>query len=159
MTRPDPEVYRLVYVSHVVPWAMLDIEVHMRDILTVAHRLNAADRITGLLLSNGVAFVQVLEGRKQAVEDCYARIVRDPRHTQATVRLRERGEPRFDRWSMCGLTLSALDDALLSPPDIEFDLWKASPKALVQLLAGIAERHGAELDAVHAGLRAAVSHG
>ena len=84
--------------------------------------------ITGMLISNGVWFVQVLEGDEAAVEACYARIEKDGRHHRPTVRARKPVPQRaFSRWSMCGLTLSLLEEGLLQSPDIAFDVGQASP--------------------------------
>lgn len=145
--------YRLTYVSTISGSAAAVLPSTVEDILIQSVINNAGDGITGFLLADGVAFVQVLEGAERLVEACFARILLDPRHELVTVRERLEVEARqFPLWSMCGLTLSPADDALLTTPDIAFDLRSAATGALVQLLGGLADRHGAELDAQHARL-------
>lgn len=149
-------IHRLIYASRISTEAGSRLASTLEDILVVSAVRNAHDQITGLLLADGQAFAQVLEGPKPAVEACFARILADRRHHRVTLRLAEDAERRrFPRWSMCGLTLSAEDDALLGAPDIEFDLTAVSGGALLQHLDGIAARHAARLDARHAAILAA----
>ncbi len=153
-----PPLFQLVYVSDVSPVAALTLQASMREILLVSHRRNAEDAITGLLLSNGAWFIQILEGEEATVRACYARIEQDARHLAPTVRLlRPVDERQFSRWSMCGVTLSSLEDDLLGAPDIGLDVRQVSSGALTQLLRRVAERHGAELDALHTDLGAEIS--
>lgn len=151
-------MFQLVYVSDVAPAAALTMQATLRDILLVSHRLNGEGGITGLLLCNGAWFVQILEGEESQVRACYARIERDARHISPTVRLLRPVEEReYSRWSMCGVTLSPLEDDLLGAPDIGLNVRQAASGALTQLLHRVAERHGAELDALHAELGAEVA--
>ncbi|RKR74832.1 FAD-dependent sensor of blue light [Frondihabitans australicus] len=67
--------------------------------------------ITGLLLHDAGRFVQILEGEPSAVEDRYARIAGDPRHTDVRLLLcEEEDERRFPNWSM---GYRALNDPLI----------------------------------------------
>lgn len=144
---------RLLYVSRITDAAASDLPGAMEDILVVSAELNRRDAITGFLLADGVSFVQVLEGPDVAVTACYERILKDGRHTDVRLRfLAGIDRRRFPRWSMCGLCLADLDDTLLSPPDIGFELIEADAGSLIQHLEGIAFRHGSDLDAAHAGL-------
>lgn len=153
-----PPIFQLVYVSDVSPVAALTLERTMREILLVSHRRNGADRITGLLISNGAWFVQILEGEEAVVRACYARIEADPRHVSPTVRLlRPVEERQYHRWSMCGLTLSHLEDQLLGVPDITLDIRQVASGALTALLKRTSDRYGAELDALHAELGAEIA--
>ncbi len=149
-----PDIFRLVYVSRVRLQDGQSMEGMMHDILSAADRYNRLHGLTGLLLSNGLWFVQALEGVQEDVETCFRRIEPDPRHSHLKMRMRGRARMRlFDRWSMCGLTLSPLDDALLRYPDIGFDVWRAPPEAVVQMLLSLARAYGPRLDAAHAQLR------
>lgn len=122
----------------------------MEDILVVSARCNRRDAITGVLLADGNSFAQVLEGPALAVVACYERILVDPRHQDARLRFLASIDARsFPRWSMCGLSLSQLDDSLLQPPDIAFDLYAADAGALLQHLSGISLRHARRLDTLH----------
>jgi hypothetical protein len=148
-------VYRLLFVSTVSLQASRVLPSTVEDILFESLPRNARDKITGLLLCDGFSFFQVIEGARAKVEACYARIERDARHTDVTLRLRGRVARRmFPRWSMCGLTLSDRDDLVFQPGDIEFDLRQAAPGAVLQHLWGIAARHAAELDTLHNALMA-----
>ncbi len=88
---------QLVYVSTVRPGA----DVAMSDILAASRRRNLADRITGLLHTNGHRFLQALEGDADKVEAAYARIAADPRHFALVVLSRRTIAAReFGDWSM-----------------------------------------------------------
>jgi hypothetical protein len=51
------------------------------DILLTSRRNNEDVQVTGALLVTGHSFAQMLEGERADVEEAYARIQRDPRHT------------------------------------------------------------------------------
>ncbi len=89
---------QLAYIStsrQPVDRALLD------DILAASRRNNQRCGVTGLLVSGGKRFLQVLEGPDQAVLATYARIQNDPRHfafvSLATKPIEERA---FGQWSM-----------------------------------------------------------
>ena len=89
---------QIAYISTAkgnVDQALLD------SILRVSRRNNAAAGLTGLLVSGGRRFLQVLEGPDQAVLATYARIQADPRH-RAFVLVTCQGisERGFGDWSM-----------------------------------------------------------
>ena len=89
---------QIAYISTaktIVDQALLD------SILTVSRRNNSAAGVTGLLVSGGRRFLQVLEGPDQAVLATYARIQADPRH-RAFVLVTCQGiaQPAFGEWSM-----------------------------------------------------------
>ncbi len=101
-------LHTLMYSSHAVV-AMSDSEVKV--LLRRSRELNAAEGITGLLVHirldySRAAFLQVLEGSREAVERTYARIERDELHTDLTVLRRSAlGAARFEGWSMKFATL------------------------------------------------------
>jgi hypothetical protein len=89
---------QLAYISTArgnVDQALLD------SILTASRRNNARASVTGLLVSGGRRFLQVLEGPDQSVLETYARIQADPRH-RAFVLITCQGvsERAFGEWSM-----------------------------------------------------------
>ncbi|WP_297508699.1 BLUF domain-containing protein [uncultured Caulobacter sp.] len=146
---------RLLYVSSVSPDAGSRLASALEDILIASTRHNGRRGVSGLLLCDGQTFAQLLEGPDEVVEACFQRIRRDPRHHDLKVRRREAVAERvFPRWSMCGLYLSNLDDALLTPGDIDFDIGEASDGALLQHLRGLGHRYGDVLNAQHARLLA-----
>ena len=89
---------QLVYISTVktcVDQAMLD------SILAASRRNNDRVGVTGLLVSGGRRFLQVLEGPEPAVLATYARIMADPRHRGFVLISRTPVEARdFGNWSM-----------------------------------------------------------
>lgn len=140
----------LLYVSQITASAASRLPSVMEDILISSARHNRTHDLTGFLLCDGETFAQALEGPDDALEACFGRIALDRRHQGLTVRLRKpTSTRRFARWSMCGLYLSPLDEALLTPAEIDFDLLGASPGALMQHLHGLATAHGLQLDAEH----------
>ena len=88
------------------------------DILAVSRRNNARDGITGLLYSDGVRFMQVLEGPDAQVEAAYARIKLDQRH-RAAVALSRRviQEREFGPWEMAARLPGEEGDAFLARVD------------------------------------------
>lgn len=89
---------QLAYIStsrHPVDQALLD------EILTASRRNNERCGVTGLLVSGGKRFLQVLEGPDQAVLTTYARIQNDPRHFAFVLLATRPLEARaFGDWSM-----------------------------------------------------------
>lgn len=100
--------HTLIYASSAA-FAMDDGEVEI--LLAHSRKRNAADGITGLLVYvrldyDHAAFVQVLQGPREQVEETYRRIERDELHRDPTVLLRSSTEPaRFEDWSMKFATL------------------------------------------------------
>lgn len=73
----------------------------LSDLLEVSIRNNNRDGITGVLMHHDDLFFQVLEGESRIVEQCYARICRDPRHSSISETLNETVTVRsFPNWLM-----------------------------------------------------------
>ncbi|MEQ8266331.1 MAG: BLUF domain-containing protein [Parvibaculum sp.] len=91
-------VYQLAYFSAAAP-GLADADVHA--ILRKSTENNRRAGISGMLLLVDGTFFQVLEGDKESVEETFARISRDPRHS-GVIRVvgEERDERSFPRWSM-----------------------------------------------------------
>jgi len=86
---------QLVYISSVTR------DADLASILAVSRINNRRDGITGLLYSDGVRFLQALEGPTLAVETAYARISRDPRHNALVILSRREVTAReFGEWAM-----------------------------------------------------------
>ncbi len=64
----------------------------LMNILKVSRSRNATTGVSGALMFNEQRFVQVLEGERDAVEETFARIQRDARHT-ALIVIARRQEP------------------------------------------------------------------
>jgi hypothetical protein len=78
---PEPRLARVIYRSHsVLSDATDDRAPAVAEILRVARRNNAQDGLTGVLLFDGVNFLQAIEGDSARVEGAYERIACDLRH-------------------------------------------------------------------------------
>jgi Sensors of blue-light using FAD len=83
-------------------------------ILARSRRHNPAHGITGILCHSGDIFMQVLEGGRQAVNDLYREIARDPRHEDVTLlHYEEISERRFAGWTMGQVNLARVNPSLL----------------------------------------------
>jgi Sensors of blue-light using FAD len=70
-------IYRLIYVSTALDSVDLN---EFKRILATAQTNNGARDLTGMLAFNSKVFLQALEGSREAINDLYAKLVRDPRH-------------------------------------------------------------------------------
>ncbi len=94
---PTP-IYQLIYSSAAAREMRSE---ELEGILAAARRNNSALGITGMLLYHEGSFLQVLEGKRELVEELFSRIEKDDRHTAAMVLLRsELPERAFEGWSM-----------------------------------------------------------
>jgi hypothetical protein len=91
-------LFQLLYLSRTtLAWSPAELE----RLVTLSQQRNAADDLTGLLLYGRGHFVQLLEGRRQALLLTFDRISRDTRHADVQVLLDGRIEQRaFAGWSM-----------------------------------------------------------
>lgn len=94
----------IVYFSNSTgPFEEEDLSV----ILEQSRRNNAQSGITGVMLYVRGSIVQVLEGRQDAVEAMYQRILNDDRHSNVIGVLNRPIQQRlFDQWSMGYETIS-----------------------------------------------------
>ena len=71
------------------------------SILEASFRNNRAVNVGGTLFVGAGYFMQCLEGPRDAVNDTYARILRDPRHSRLTLLQYERiVQRRYAGWAM-----------------------------------------------------------
>jgi hypothetical protein len=91
-------MHRLIYISTATDWvAAQDIS----DILSEAIATNTERNITGILLYNGLNFLQLLEGERRDVEAVFGKIVTDRRHVSVVTVLSEPADARiFGNWAM-----------------------------------------------------------
>ena len=95
--RSDP-LFSVTYLS------MSNIPAHCVDMLDIeraALRNNPIDGLTGFLYFDGTFFLQVLEGKRQALDNMLATLAVDPRHGGMRV-LRDQpiAARQFGAWSM-----------------------------------------------------------
>ncbi|NJS14935.1 MAG: BLUF domain-containing protein [Sphingopyxis sp.] len=71
------------------------------DLVSHAQARNRTAGITGVMLYNGLNFLQLIEGDGAEIDACYARIKVDPRHSGVTI-LRETplSIREFPEWAM-----------------------------------------------------------
>jgi hypothetical protein len=88
---------RLVYASR--PFGFDDLA--LSGILATARRNNARDGVTGALICREDIYLQWLEGPGDLVIAAYARITRDDRHTDVSLKFQEEAASRlFPDWAM-----------------------------------------------------------
>lgn len=101
---------RLIYLSTATQ------DIPLADVNRIVARSQVRNRqldVTGMLLFNRPEFVQVLEGRREALDDVIARIAADPRHRAVRIIDRSAVTTRhFERWSMELLITDVLRDAV-----------------------------------------------
>jgi len=90
----------LLYCSISVAPQLTNVDIG--QLLASARRRNLAEGVTGMLIYHQGEFVQILEGRKQSVENLYKKFIdTDSRHTRIN---KEQENPishrRFNEWSM-----------------------------------------------------------
>ncbi len=123
---------RLLYVSRAVGPQTSTVTA---TVLGQARGHNGTHGITGVLCQGQGLYLQVLEGPRAAVNELYARIVTDRRHTQVQLlQLEEITNRRYPQWSMALVDLSDRD-AMVQMGHPEFDPFSASG-ALVMTLVG-----------------------
>ena len=92
---------RLVYYSRSTTRTRADFDAELDAIVAVTRRNNARAGITGALLTDGMNFLQVVEGRRPYLGDLLTRLFADPRHERIRiVDLRAVPERRFGDWGM-----------------------------------------------------------
>ncbi|WP_454886082.1 BLUF domain-containing protein [Sphingomonas oryzagri] len=137
-------MFQLTYIST----AHADVRVtDVDEILNVSRRNNARDEITGLLVHDGVRFLQALEGDRQLVSAAFDRIRADPRH-RATVILSERDVParQFGDWAMASERAGLASGALSMPQIVDAlvaSVADANIRALFSSFARLDRRQGA----------------
>ena len=111
-------MFRLIYTSVQKP----GIKRHAFELLCEqAARNNRQMNVGGLLLCNGVEFMQCLEGPKDAVSTIYRTITQDSRHSDIRLLVFEPAtELLFTNWSMLGLVTKP--QAVLSKESIAYTL-------------------------------------
>ncbi|MCA9639746.1 MAG: BLUF domain-containing protein [Polyangiaceae bacterium] len=97
------DLFEIVYVSQASA-ELLPGELF--QILVAARKNNTRKQITGLLLSDGACFMQILEGSEGAVDTTFNRIRTDNRHRDVRVLRRGPIDSRaFAEWAMGSVQL------------------------------------------------------
>jgi hypothetical protein len=97
----DPAIMKLVQLVYA---SRMPVRMPLSEILAIiehAQRKNELMGITGVMTFSDEAFLQILEGPRGAVNQLYAKLMADPRHTDLTLLGYEAvSERRFSEWSM-----------------------------------------------------------
>lgn len=119
---------RLAYISAASP--TLDLP-DLEAILATAIRRNREAEITGVLLYNGLNFLQVLEGDPAAIATIYSAIIADRRHSGVVTVLDEPVEERiFPGWSMQLAIVPSAVGALPEGMNLSTDFLRGLPPAV-----------------------------
>ena len=124
---------RLLYVSRSTD----PVGGAMEDILAQAREFNPGSGLTGILCFGNGVFLQVIEGGRQAVNQLYARILRDPRHHEVVLlSYEEILERRFGCWTMGQVHMNRINTTILLKyaEKAELDPYALSGKMSLALL-------------------------
>ena len=84
------------------------------EIMRQSHAYNPAHGITGILCHSERVYMQVLEGGREEITLLYAKIVRDPRHTDVVLlHYEEINERRYAGWTMGKANLARINASTL----------------------------------------------
>lgn len=89
---------RIVYTSKA------SVQFSKRSLLDLLHEsraFNSIDDISGVLMHSKGYFLQIIEGESEALDDLFARLLRDTRHNEVKIiRDSSADERLFSNWSM-----------------------------------------------------------
>jgi hypothetical protein len=98
---------RLVYFSQSIPTTTSG---DLKRILASARRNNKESGVTGVLVTGGHIYLQILEGLTPAVLSLYLKILQDKRHRNVEIlRVTPVKQRIFDAWSMACVEAAPLD--------------------------------------------------
>ncbi len=102
---------RLLYASRAPEGAKCDV---IQSIMQQSHANNPPLGITGILCHSEQVFMQVLEGGREKVNALYAKILRDPRHTDVILlHYEEINERHYAGWTMGHANLAKVNPSIL----------------------------------------------
>jgi len=129
---------RIRYVSRFAsPMSREEVE----EIARSSAERNARDGITGVLIASGNLFFQLIEGPDDAVDECFARIVKDPRHVDIqSFGILQGDLPRMcPDWAMKKVDLTHEATAELEPLRVLVQVL-ATQRQLVEELTDVLQR-------------------
>jgi Sensors of blue-light using FAD len=105
------QVTRLIYTSRHENLENGSLEA----ILQASHRNNSRDHVTGVLVFENRNFLQLIEGSRDAVSTCFARIMGDKRHRDVQViSCGDVSGRLFQGWSMRMVSVSKIKDEIMA---------------------------------------------
>jgi hypothetical protein len=123
----------LIYTS----WARPGLSARdVDDILGSARTNNPLEGITGVLIFNGTAFMQILEGGVDAIDALVRRLAADRRHSNMSIRDERPIEARsFPTWEMAYLQLR--DGSFVGEEEVRRALERDLPDAIRNIARGV----------------------
>jgi len=109
----------------------------LRSILEDSRTNNVKHGVTGVLISAGDCFIQVLEGGRTQVSETYNIITQDKRHKDITLlHFEEINQRGFEGWTMGEVSLDQANPALILKysATMKFDPFIMSGSAVLALL-------------------------
>lgn len=132
---PD-SIHRLVYTSRAL--GPLDDD-DLARLERAAAATNAQHDVTGLLLHDGVRFIQALEGSIDAVQHIMGLIVDDPRHNSIAYSYRGTASQRqFPNWAMAVRRIHDTASARLFLDEMKHALVPVKDHRLLAMFIGFA---------------------
>ncbi len=131
---------RLIYASEIaIPLTPKAVQ----DIVDTARAANQRNQLTGMLVFDSQNFLQVLEGRREAVSEVFCKIAGDPRHRR--LQLLESvpvDERQFANWSMGFAAADAhgRETFLRFSSGAQFEPSKMTARSALGLLCSMASR-------------------
>lgn len=130
----EPDLMHLIYCS--ASTENMDHD-QLNSILDIARNRNKKYNITGMLLYTQGSFLQVLEGNADFIGEIFSNILKDNRHTNITVIIKEPIAKRsFGEWTMGYADISPMDlDSIAGAND-----FFASGKSFLNISEGRAKK-------------------
>lgn len=128
---------KLIYTSEHPALDYSDLD----EVLRVARVNNVRDNITGALVVSEDRFLQLLEGERRVVSDCFLRISQDTRHQHLQIVTSGEATDRlFGEWSMHRIETGAVKDEIMRQYAVSdaFDPSEMSVAAIEDMLRTLA---------------------
>ena len=133
------DLYRLAYASRSTfkPFVSASgMDVNIAQILEVARQNNQKNHLVGALYYGNGCFFQCLEGSKQAIDDLYTKLLKDPRHENLKILAYDAiEEAHFSSWEMKFATIDHEVRSFLREHNIhKFDPYQFTPEMTKKLV-------------------------
>ncbi len=130
------ELKCLIYTS----WARSDLRLDELEAIILSARINnPLQGISGVLIFNGSAFMQILEGVPSEVDELAQRLAADKRHTNMSIRHEQPLAARsFPDWAMAYLKLD--DGTFIGEAQVERALRRDLPESIRNVVLGLVHK-------------------
>ena len=134
------QLIRMSYASKATfkPFNAVDgVDKNVANILSIARRENRKNNLVGALYYGNGCFFQCLEGRKQDIDALYAKLEKDPRHTELKVlSVQPIQHVGFISWEMKYAQIDQEVRAFLKNHQFgKFDPYRFTPEMTAELIA------------------------